>query len=133
MKVLKRRSGKRTLCGFSDGVTVYGKTFFDKFSLETKWDLGLFKSPDTTICLYRKDKKPKFRFIRVISVVMVLLFPVILVTAFTGALLKIYFSGLRNFVKDSAWQDNVREFTWATIVLLLLTWSYLIYLKISGW
>lgn len=132
MKILKRRDGKRTLCGFSDGITVYGKTFFDKYSLETKWDLGLFKSPATTICLYRKDKKPKFRFIRVISVVMGLLFPVMLITAFTRGLLNIYFSGLRNFVKDSAWQDNVREFTWATLVMLVLTWIGIIIFKIAG-
>lgn len=46
--------------------------------------------------------------------------------AILGAIFFAYFDGGRNFVRDCAWQNNVRYFNWVNIVLVAILSALLI-------
>jgi hypothetical protein len=47
--------------------------------------------------------------------------------AIISAPLYMYFDGCQNFIKDRAWQNNVRFFNWSNIVLVLFLLCLLIF------
>lgn len=125
MKLIRVRRGESKMFGFSNGISSYGKNFYGKFRVETKLDLGLFGSEK--VCLYQGSKKPIFKSLPIISAISIILTPISILLILLFACVAIYIQGMVNFIKDSAWVESVREFTWINFIIIILGFIWLVY------
>jgi hypothetical protein len=110
---------------YHNSFAAYGKEG-DRYKILVKFAYGLFDMPPMP--LYAGKRKPLFKHLGVIAALAWLFqIPIALVIFMIVVPIYCYLDGIRNFVTDSGWQDNVRIFVWmnmafvvALFVLLLL-------------
>jgi hypothetical protein len=124
MKTIRLRHGRRTIVGFTNGFITYGRNVYSKYRLEVKLDWGLYG--EGKFKLYQGEKKPALKNIWVLTFLLAPITPLFIVLLPLLLLLAIYIEGAINFVKETAWQQSVREFNWINIVLVLVLAVWLI-------
>ncbi|MBI9055498.1 MAG: hypothetical protein JEY96_16870 [Bacteroidales bacterium] len=115
MKLIKQKLCSKRLVAFTNGIISYGKNFYNQYRIEMQ--IPFIKTP---IKLYESTKKPIFKNISVLTAVLTPIIPLVIVGLVIMGLINIYITGAINFYRDKAWQDNVREFNWVNIVLVIL-------------
>lgn len=76
------------------------------------------------LCIYKNKSKSKI-FNKFTLTIIGLFYTVYVYTlkwpfAIVSAPLWMYYDGCRNFVRDRAWQNNVRFFNWANIAIIII-------------
>lgn len=118
MRTIKVRKGEFKVAGITNGFATYGKNAHGNYRIEAKLDWGVFD--ETKIKLYESKRKPIFRHLGIITVLLIPFTPFFIVGMILLSLVSIYIEGAINFVRDKAWVNSVREFTWANIVLIII-------------
>jgi len=88
--------------------------YLNAFITDNEGDVMIWKSPKKSVLLNRFSL-PVFGFIYSLYT-FILKWPF----AIISAPFYMYFDGCRNFVRDRAWQNNVRFFNWANIVIVII-------------
>ncbi|MBX9889548.1 MAG: hypothetical protein K2Y30_16650 [Flavobacteriaceae bacterium] len=115
----------KKLCNYEKNVFGYQNAFF-RILRNTKHDYYYYGFFDVTSQKYLQAHKGiKLRSVKpwmlsIFSVIFSILTPIPLFIAF---IITSYFDGGKNFIKDSAWYQNVRFFNWANIVLLIILFA----------
>lgn len=117
MKILKNY--KKSICGVKYSffaILFDGKKYWYYLNY-----LGSSKIGDCLIYKnYKKNKILNKHVLNTLGVIYTLLiYPFKWPIAFVTAPFFMYFDGCRNFIKDGAWQNNVRFFNWANIVFVI--------------
>lgn len=118
MKTIRVRRKDKLIVGFTNGFASYGKNYItNKYQLDINW---LFGSSDAMKRIWSSSKRPIFRNINILGAFSLILscvmFPFLVLYA-TGST---YINGAKNFYKDKAWVEDVREFNWMNIIIIAI-------------
>lgn len=105
---------------------------FDGKTKEYCYYLNYFGSSKIGDCLiYKNKKKTKILNKQTLNILGVLytliVYPIKWPIAIISAPFYMYFDGCRNFVRDRAWQNNVRFFNWTNIVIVIILSCLLVF------
>lgn len=113
MKIIKLNRPKLLIRAFKLWFFTYGK-INDSYQIEVNiFDVGL--------TLYKSEKKPWFRNLLILNLVLGLAAILAHIIVFIFWFFQMYVDGARNFIKDGAWVQNVREFNWINIIALIIS------------
>lgn len=115
MKTIRFRKGNIRVVGFENLFVSYGKNVYSKYRLEIKTPFHGIAIP-----LWYNKKKPYFRNISLIALLVIPFVPPVMIGAVIGTLIAMYVDGAINFIKDGACVNNIRFFGWTNIVIILL-------------
>lgn len=123
------RKYKRGICGVK--YRMFAIMFDDKSSKYHYYVRGAWTDNIGDVLIYKSEKRSRFlnKFTLSIIGVFYSIFKYLIAYPFAviTAPFYMYIDGCRNFIRNSAWQNNVRFFNWVNIimVILLLLWIIL--------
>ena len=123
MRTIRFHHGRKKIVGFTNGFVTYGRNMYGKYRLEANLDLGLFGKGKFKI--YQGNKEPIIKDIWALTLLLAPLSPICIIFLSSLIILATYIEGAVNFVRDTAWQQSVREFHWMNILLALLVLVWL--------
>ncbi len=125
MKTIRHRRGKLKVVGYETWFESYGINFKGNYRIEVLLDLGIFG--DSRFKIYESKKKPLFRNLYLITILFAPITPLVVILLIPTAFVLQYIEGAKNFIRDSAWVNNVRLFNWSNIaiIFLLVIWLFL--------
>ena len=121
MKTIRYRRGELKVVGFRFLFINYGKNVRNKYRLEITF------TNEYSFPLYYGVKRPMFRNIYVLAFLLLPFKIASYLIMIAGFILHMYFDGARNFIRDKAWQNNVREFNWMNIFIIIILVIILIF------
>jgi len=118
----KLQNYQKSICGFKRKfytVIRNQKTnnycyYLNAYITDNEGDVMIYKSLKKSVLL-NKFTLPVLGFIYSLYT-FILKWPLVIISA----PFYMYFDGCRNFVRDRAWQDNVRYFNWSNIVIIVV-------------
>jgi len=121
MKTIRVDNRYGKVVAFTNGIISYGKSFKGNYRIELNLISWLI---DKSIPLYISKKKPLFRNITILAILLYLFRIVFSVIGFVLVILLFplvnYLEGAKNFIKDCAWVQNVRFFNWVNFIGVII-------------
>ena len=124
MKTLRLQKGESRIVAFTNGFITYGKNTQNNYRIE----VNLFPTKmEDAIKIYEGDKRPIIRNIWFLTFIFSFLLPIAYLSYPIIVFSTIYLEGAINFVRNTAWQQSVREFNWINIIIIIVLIILLIF------
>ena len=118
MKTIRLRRKDKLIVGFTNGFASYGRNgISNKYQLDINW---LFGSNDAMKRIWSSSKRPIFRNINILGAFALMLSCVMFPFLVLYAIGLTYINGANNFYKDTSWVEDVREFNWMNIIIMVI-------------